>query len=336
MCVSGMEHKRSKIGHSSCSIIPHLCSMQKEKQYMEKEEIKTIDIDDFKSNKVLIDYIDEDFVIVNDLERIPYSNHSFRLECFLIVFCIEGCIQLDINYKTYQLQEGDVLLGLPNTLISRPLISPKHKIKLGGFSTRFLHRVIKLEKETWNTAIHIHNNPVRRLEDNYREHRFELHSLIMAKISEKNPHPYHRTVIQHLFSALFCDLFGELSKEVSTADEENLPKGKIIQGDYILRRFLELLTKDEGMHRSVSYFADALCYSPKHLSKVIKDACGKTPLKLINENCIECIKYRLKHSDKSIKEIAEEFNFPNQSFFGKYVKANLGMSPAQYRDAKEE
>ena len=54
------------------------------------------------------------------------------------------------------------------------------------------------------------------------------------------------------------------------------------------------------------------------------------------ESAIEHIKYRLKHSDKSIKEIAEEFNFPNQSFFGKYVKSYLGMSPARYRNTKEE
>lgn len=33
----------------------------------------------------------------------------------------------------------------------------------------------------------------------------------------------------------------------------------------------------------------------------------------------------------SVKEIAEMFNFPNQSFFGKYVKAHVGMSPARYR-----
>ena len=64
--------------------------------------------------------------------------------------------------------------------------------------------------------------------------------------------------------------------------------------------------------------------------------CGRTPLDLINENAIEHIKYRLKHSDKSIKEIAEEFDFPNQSFFGKYVKSYLGMSPARYRNTKEE
>ena len=57
---------------------------------------------------------------------------------------------------------------------------------------------------------------------------------------------------------------------------------------------------------------------------------------LINEHAMEHIKYQLRNSDKSIKEIAEEFNFSNQSFFGKYVKAHLGVSPQQYRDEKEK
>ena len=108
-------------------------------------------------------------------------------------------------------------------------------------------------------------------------------------------------------------------------------KEGIKQVNYILRKFMELLSKDKGMHRSVSYFANELCYTPKHFSKVIKQACGR-----INETAVEHIKYRLKRSEKSIKEIAEEFNFPNQSFFGKYVKAHLGTSPANYRNRKEE
>ena len=54
------------------------------------------------------------------------------------------------------------------------------------------------------------------------------------------------------------------------------------------------------------------------------------------EHAMEHIKYKLRNSDKSIKEIAEEFNFSNQSFFGKYVKAHLGISPQQYRDEKEK
>lgn len=303
---------------------------------MEKKNIKAIDIKDFKNSKHILDYVDNDFAIINSLDGIPYSDDTVRLECFLIAVCIEGCIQLDVNYRTYQLQAGDLLLGLPNTIISHTMLSPKYKIRLAGFSTRFLQRIIKMEKDTWNTAIHIHNNPVKSVSEGQNGSIFRLYrDLIVAKINDA-PHCYHREVIQYLFSALFCEMMGQLNKEIDYSDKTDRPKESIKQADYILRKFMELLAKDNGMHRSVSYFADTLCYTPKHFSKVIKQACGRTPLDLINETVIEHIKYRLKRSDKSIKEIAEEFNFPNQSFFGKYVKTHLGTSPANYRSRKEE
>ena len=239
---------------------------------MEKENIITVDIEDFKDSQHVLDYIDDDFAIVNSLEGTPYSNDTIKLNCFLIAVCIEGCIQLDVNYRTYKLQAGELLLGLPNTIISHTMLSPKYKVRLAGFSTRFLQRIIKMEKETWNTAIHIHNNPVKSVDNGEDQTVFGFYrDLIIAKINDE-PHCYHKEV----------------------------------------------------------------CYTPKHFSKVIKQACGRTPLDLINETTVEHIKYRLKRSEKSIKEIAEEFNFPNQSFFGKYVKAHLGTSPANYRNRKEE
>ena len=43
------------------------------------------------------------------------------------------------------------------------------------------------------------------------------------------------------------------------------------------------------------------------------------------------LRVMLKTSPKSIKEIAEEMNFPNQSFMGKYFKLHVGITPSQYR-----
>ena len=301
---------------------------------MEKENIKTITIEDFKNSQHILDYIDDDFVIVNSLDEVPNNNEVVRLECFLIAICIEGCIQLDINNKTYQLQPGDLLLGLPNTIIGHAMMSPKYKIRLAGFSTRFLQRILKIEKDTWDTAIHIHNNPVKSISKEKDNTVFKDYGkLIIAKINDE-PHCYHKTVMQYLFAALFCEMLCYLNKEMADS-EKAFSKEYTKQADHILRKFMELLSKDNGMHRSVAYFADTLCYTPKHFSKVIKQACGRTPLDLINESVIEHIKYRLRHSDKSIKEIAEEFNFPNQSFFGKYVKEHLGTSPIRYRSERE-
>lgn len=123
---------------------------------MEKGNIKIVEIADFKNSEHVLDYVDNDFVIINSLEGSPYNEDTIRLGCFLIAICLEGCIQLDVNYKTYQLEAGNLLLGLPNTIISHAMVSPKHKIRLAAFSTQFLQRVVKMEKDTWNTVMHTH------------------------------------------------------------------------------------------------------------------------------------------------------------------------------------
>ena len=40
---------------------------------------------------------------------------------------------------------------------------------------------------------------------------------------------------------------------------------------------------------------------------------------------------RLLVVGRSIKEIANELDFPNTSFFGKYVREHLGQTPMEYR-----
>ena len=43
------------------------------------------------------------------------------------------------------------------------------------------------------------------------------------------------------------------------------------------------------------------------------------------------IEHRLRYTDMTMQEIANDLNFPNASFFGKYVKDHLGMTPLEYR-----
>ncbi|MBF1605860.1 MAG: AraC family transcriptional regulator, partial [Prevotella shahii] len=43
------------------------------------------------------------------------------------------------------------------------------------------------------------------------------------------------------------------------------------------------------------------------------------------------LRVQLKNTTKSVKEIAKELNFPNQSFLGKFFKEQVGLSPSQYR-----
>ena len=100
---------------------------------------------------------------------------------------------------------------------------------------------------------------------------------------------------------------------------------------HIYRRFMELLAESAGRVRSVSVFANMLNITPKYLSKCVRDKSGRTPLDLIHETTAATIRQQLRYSNKTVKEICNDLDFPNLSFFGKFVKEHLGMFPTQYR-----
>lgn len=301
---------------------------------MKEERIITINIEDFKKYKEeaeYVDYVDDNVVVARNMEKLPYSNQMIRLNLFIIVACIEGKIQLNINGKEYRLQAGEAFVCLPTTIMSNMLLSPQHKVSLIGFSTKFLQQTVKREKAAEKALYYLYKNPVfaKSSEEKTKgNHNFNLYyQLIIDKINDSS-HRYRQEILGYLFSALFHEMLAGIQKHYDETEETETGTSRSKQ---IFKQFMEELTADGGIHRSVTHYADLLCYSPKYLSAAIKEVSGHTPTEWINEYAIEQIKHQLKHSEKSIKEIAADFNFPNQSFFGKYIKTHLGMSPARYR-----
>lgn len=306
---------------------------------MKEERIITIDIEDFKKHKEeaeYVDYVDDNVVVARNMEKLPYSNQMIRLNLFIIVACIEGKIQLSINGKDYRLQAGEAFVCLPTTIMSNMLLSPQHKVSLIGFSTKFLQQTVKREKAAEKALYYLYKNPIfaKASEEKAKgNHNFNLYyQLIIDKITDSS-HRYRQEILGYLFSALFHEMLAGIQKHYDETDETEIGTNRSKQ---IFRQFMEELTADGGIHRSVTHYANLLCYSPKYLSAAIKEVSGHTPTEWINEYVIEQIKHQLKHSEKSIKEIAAVFNFPNQSFFGKYVKTHTGMSPARYRAYSNE
>lgn len=92
-----------------------------------------------------------------------------------------------------------------------------------------------------------------------------------------------------------------------------------------------MISASNNIERSVKFYADKLYVSPKYLSMITKKVSGRTAYEWITGQVVAEIDYQLRYSDLSIKEIANNMQFPNLSFFGRYVKEHLGASPTEYR-----
>lgn len=82
---------------------------------------------------------------------------------------------------------------------------------------------------------------------------------------------------------------------------------------------------------SVNNLAEDLGVSYSQVNKRIKAIVGITPKELITSTRMRKACRQLRTTTKTVKEIAFECGFTDQNYFGKSFKAEMGMSPTDYR-----
>ena len=100
------------------------------------------------------------------------------------------------------------------------------------------------------------------------------------------------------------------------------------------KKFINLVHTYCTTQRDVAFYADQLCISTRYLSAITKQVAEDSAKEIIDENLILELKMALQSTGMSLKEIADKYHFPDQSFFGRYFKKHTGMSPKEYRAKK--
>ena len=103
----------------------------------------------------------------------------------------------------------------------------------------------------------------------------------------------------------------------------------------ICRKLVQLVIENYTHERRAQFYADKMGISLQHLSTTVKQATGKNILDIIAHVVLIDVKSKLKSTDMTVQEIAYSLNFPNASFFGKYFKRYVGMSPLSYKQMND-
>ena len=276
------------------------------------------------------DYIDGDILIISNIRNMPDHlcvGNSLMLDVILFVACTHGKLQMRIKSKTIVVHPYEMLCCGPNTTIDDCMISPDFEARILCLSPRIIQSILHDDKKIWNHYFYISQNPVLHISEE-SSRLFEQYYRLLEYRMKFPQRSYNKKAMVSLVSALLYDLLADLSSPSFEVTESD---ALISQGDILFKRFIELLSDSEPKERSVSYYAEQLCITPKYLSTTIKKVSGKTAFEWINEYVMEDVKRQLSFSGKSIKEIADYLKFPNISFFGKYVKTHLGVSPTEFR-----
>ena len=288
---------------------------------------KEISLQTLTDNKdIQVGYSDNDIVIVDNIQKFA-EIRAAHMSMNAIAICTQGKVLGMLNGKTIEVHKNQVAIIPQNVMINDLMVSPDFDLKTMFFTNRILQSFLREKMNVWNDLVYIRRIHVITMEGVDLLFYTNLYDMLRLCIDRRAVHPFHTEVIQSLLRGGILALCGVLKQrmlkdDVSTDSQAN---------NNHFQCFLDLLHSTKVKHRTVEWYATELCISPKHLSALCKKSSGKTANEWITEHVVEDIRYYLKQTDYSIKQICDLVGFPNTSFFGKYVKDHFGMTPVQVR-----
>ena len=274
------------------------------------------------------DYQDRHIILTDQAGRLEHTL-PLMAKAYTVLLCRQGEGELYLNGNLHRIKAHDIAINLPNTCLKCDtlshdfrffaiMLSPKYFSKLRAFT----------HNNPWNLKLLLDKSPVLSLEEYETEVLCKYYDLLKFRLNSGMRLSFKKEILGSLLLTFLYELHNILERFT------NIRPYTYTSNENIFLKFNDLLINTYPKPRQVQEYARKLCITPQYLSAICKAACGKTASDLINQYVVKDIQYLLRQPDKSIKSIAYELDFPNLSFFGKFVKKHTGMSPRKYREAQ--
>ncbi len=239
------------------------------------------------------------------------------------IFVKKGQCQADISLINHDIK-APALVIVENSQIMLPkYISPDFEASILVLSKRFRDNLFMLISQMPLYTVMSRHPVVAIPKDmmNKVDHFFTL----MREIVADPGNPYLSQALIFTFSSFIFQSLYKCYEPFKNEISSN--QGRMSD------QFLMLAQKNFKQERFLDFYAKKLEVTPKHLSRTVKSQTGYSAVEWIERFVILEAKVLLKSSNLNIQQVADELNFPSQSFFGKYFKKLTGMSPKEFRNS---
>lgn len=243
--------------------------------------------------------------------------------------CTSGTAEVTMADDPYEVGVGDVMIYTPSSLVR--LISQSSDIQgyLFEVSLDFMLPAVQRVMDV-SHILYIRDNPLLHIEgDNAAEFCRQIDELsqLMPVICAEAPE-LEKIASEIVKSKAYTLLYELLYMYFRHHTVKIGDKGR---HNMVLQNFVVHLFSHYRREREVAFYAGLQNMTPRYFSSIIKEQSGRPASMWINNLVISQMRQMLDDPALSVKEVSVRFNFPSQSFFGKYFKLHAGMSPKEYR-----
>lgn len=300
---------------------------------MKEQEIQTMDLSMMENDPRTLS-LGHTLLITDNLETSQFLDTQERMKrlgkrfpmkvsaaCVVIVF--KGSVRFSVNFRDFVATENSCFIITEGTIVENVVYDEDSQIIFLSFSQkglsnpslpnqRNIHRLYALQV----MLVHLLPQHLEMMKTAYQMLRTILSDEAFAANREATA-----------FSCL--DIIANIIMQ--TKDNQTELATKANRRDEIVAQFLQCVADNYREHRELSFYADQLCLSLKYMSHVVHEQTGRHPSQWIKDHVILDAKTMLRSGRYTVQQVANELNFPNQSFFGKYFKEAVGISPKKWQ-----
>ena len=269
----------------------------------------------------------EEFIVGNS-NLLEYYQKLTKLDYGILMFCERGEAFVTINLTKYHIVQNANIFILTKSIISVESTSEDFDVSYFRYSANmFRAACFRIEP----AFIHfINENPYYLPENDDNIKPMEYFIKMSFVIYEDKENRFRNEIAQNLLQIFIWDTYDKVQR-LFTEEQINGSNRK----EELFKKFLGLIHENCAMQRDVAWYASQLCISTRYLASIVRKLSDKNTAKeIIDVFSILEIKVMLQTTNLTIKEIADHFNFPDQSFFGRYFKKHTGISPTEFRQLK--
>jgi len=276
----------------------------------------------YNNNEIILsEAIYSETINMSFADRLPYRSDFLK-----VLIIRKGSLEIELDYENHKLEENSCVIALPAHIIQKLHASEDFEGAYLSVSRPFIEEVLMIINHSMYNAryIQLHQKPFYSLSEKELTLLIKCISEIKDKICLQN----HRS--QHNLIKCAVLMFLMETENIIIEETESLPP-KQTRYEQIYYQFLQLLIKHCTTHHKVDFYADMLSITPQHLASILKEISGKTTYQWIIDAITTEAKIRLKDSDQTIQQIADQLNFQDASLFGKFFKKQTELSPSQFK-----
>ena len=259
-----------------------------------------------------------------------YSTDFFRINdislagCCVHLICLEGDGSFVFNGKCFHLCRNSLVVTSTPLKIKNIAAPESARFEWFAASNDFLNGLLPANNYSIGGSISLNENPVIPLSDANATRFLADIRRIHERMADDGLR-FYREIMGSLCLTMVYDIFEFHSQHYGAVQHTD-------RAGYIVKALVDLLSTGIcRTEREMSYFARRLNVSPKYLSATVRRMTGHSATSYIDRYAVPILRELLDDQRLSITQVAEMMNFSTLSYFSRYCKKHLGMSPAEYR-----